>query len=79
MDDRVKVNMGCEITTEAPTGITLTIVAHLQLLQADPAVVPFRSKLEEKHEGFSCVVSLIASLVADLTKESQVAKVEEDH
>ena len=31
------------------------------------------------NEGFSGVVSLIGSLVADLAKESQEAKVEEDH
>merc|ERR1711916_164025 len=76
-DDRVYVNMGGEITTAAPTGIAGTNVPQVQLLQADPAAEPFTSKLEKNHEGFNGVVSLIGSLVADLAKESQEAKVEE--
>jgi len=78
-DDRIYVNMGGEITTAAPTGIAGTNVARVQLLQADPVSEPFSSKLEKNHEGYSGVVSLIGSLVADLAKESQEAKVEEDH
>ena len=34
---------------------------------------PFLSKLKKKHEGY------IGSLIADLTKESKDAKVDEDH
>ena len=41
--------------------------------------MPFSSKLEKNHEGYSGVLSLIGSLVADLAKESQEATVEEDH
>merc|ERR1712136_673443 len=78
-DDRIYVNMGGEITTAAPTGIAGTNVARVQLLQADPVSEPFSSKLEKNHEGYSGVVSLIGSLVADLAKESQEAKVDEDH
>ena len=71
--------MGGEITTAAPTGIAGTNVARVQLLQAAPESEPFSSKLQKNHEGHSGVLSLIGSLVADLTKESQEAKVEEDH
>ena len=78
-DDRIYVNMGGEITTAAPTGIAGTNVARVQLLQADPVSEPFSSKYQKNHEGFSGVVSLIGSLVADLAKESQEAKVDEDH
>ena len=78
-DDRIYVNMGGEITTAAPTGIAGTNVARVQLLQADPVSERFSSKYQKNHEGFSGVVSLIGSLVADLAKESQEAKVEEDH
>jgi len=78
-DDRTYVNMGGEITTAAPTGIAGTNVARVQLLQADPVAEPFTSKLDKNHEGFNGVASLIGSLVADLTKESQESKVEEDH
>merc|ERR1712135_95438 len=67
-DDRIYVNMGGEITTAAPTGIAGTNVAHVQLSQADPVSEPFSSKLEKNHEGYSGVVSLIGSLVADLAK-----------
>jgi len=78
-DDHIYVNMGGEITTAAPKGIAGTNVARVQLLQADPVSEPFSSKYQKNHEGFSGVVSLIGSLVADLAKESQEAKVEEDH
>ena len=78
-DDRMYVNMGGEITTAAPTGIAGTNVARVQLLQAAPASEPFSSKLQKNHEGYSGVLSLIGSLVADLAKESHEAKVEEDH
>merc|ERR1711916_205586 len=78
-DDRIYVNMGGEITTAAPTGIAGTNVARVQLLQADPVSEPFSSRLEKNREGYSGVVSLIGSLVADLAKESQEAKVEEEH
>merc|ERR1712136_436780 len=78
-DDHIYVNMGGEITTAAPKGIAGTNVARVQLLQADPVSEPFSSKYQKNHEGFSGVVSLIGSLVADLAKESQAAKVEEDH
>ena len=71
--------MGGEITTVAPTGIAGTNVAHVQLLQADPAAEPFTSKLEKNHEGFNGVASLIGSLIDDLAKESQEANVEEVH
>ena len=72
-------NMGGEITTAAPTGIAGTNVARVQLLQADPVSEPFSSKLGKDHEGYSGVVSLIGSLVADLAKESQESKVDEEH
>merc|ERR1719434_220613 len=78
-DDRTYVSMGGEITTVAPTGIAGTNVARVKLLQADPVAAPFTSKLEKNHEGFNGVSSLIGSLIADLAKESQEAKVEEDH
>ena len=78
-DDRIYVNMGGEITTAAPTGIAGTNVARVQLLQADPVSEPFSSKLEKNHEGYSGVVSLIGSLVADLATESQESKVDEEH
>merc|ERR1712136_291094 len=78
-DDRTYVSMGGEITTAAPTGIAGTNVARVKLLQADPVAAPFTSKLEKNHEGFNGVSSLIGSLIADLAKESQEAKVEEDH
>ena len=73
------VNMGGEITAAAPTGIAGTNVARVQLLQAAPVSEPSSSKLEKNHEGYSGVLSLIGSLVADLAKESQEANVEEDH
>ena len=44
-----------------------------------PCPEPFSSKLEKNHEGYSGVLALIGSLVADLAKESKEAKVEEDH
>merc|ERR1719259_1128225 len=68
--------MGGEITTVAPTGIAGTNVAHVQLLQADPAAEPFTSKLEKNHEGFNGVASLIGSLIADLAKESAQSRAE---
>ena len=52
---------------------------RLQLLQADRVVVPFTSKLGKNEQGFNDLASLIESLIADLGKESQEAKVEEDH
>ena len=52
---------------------------RVQMLQVDPVAEPFTSKLEKNEQGFKGVASLIGSLVADLTKESQEAKVEEDH
>ena len=51
----------------------------VQLLQADRVAEPFTSKLEKKQQGFNGVASLIGSLIADLAKESQEAKAEEDH
>ena len=41
--------------------------------------MPFTSKLGNNHEGFFRVALFIGSLVADLVKESQEAKVEEAH
>ena len=38
----------------------------------------FTSKLEKNHEGYSGVTSLIGFLIADLAKESQEAKVDEE-
>ena len=70
------VNMGGEISTAAPTGIAGTSVARVQLLQADPVSEPFSSKLGKNQEGYSGILALIGS---DLAKESQEAKVEEDH
>ena len=78
-DDRMYVNMGGEITSAALTGIAGMNVARVQLLQADPVSEPFSSKLEKNHEGYSGVLAVIGSLVADLAKESQEAKVEENH
>ena len=40
---------------------------------------PFTLKLEENHEGYNGVVSLTGSLIADLAKDTQEAKVEEGH
>ena len=71
--------MGGEITAAAPKGIAGTNVARVQLLQADPMSEPFSCKLEKNHEGYSGVLSLIGSLVADLVNQSQEAEVEEDH
>jgi len=51
----------------------------VQLLQAHPVSEPFSFKLEKDYDGHSGVVLLIGSLVANLAKESQEAKVEEDH
>jgi len=51
---------------------------RVQLLQVGPVAEPFTSKLEKNEQGFNGVASLIGSLVADLAKESQEAKVEED-
>ena len=39
---------------------------------------PLTSKLEKNHAGYSGVISLSGSLIADLAKESQKAKLEED-
>ena len=51
----------------------------MQLLQADHVTEPYTSKPEKNEQGFNDVASLIGSLIADLAKESQEAKVEEDH
>ena len=51
----------------------------MQLLQADRVAEPHTSKLEKNEQGFNDVASLIGSLIADLAKESQEPKVEEDH
>ena len=45
------VNVGGDLATAAPTGIAGTNVARVQLVQADPAVESFTSKLENIHEG----------------------------
>ena len=78
-EDREYVNMGGEITIVAPTGVGGTHVARLHLLQAVPVAEPLTSKLEKDHEGFNGVSSLIGSLFADLAKETQEAKVDEEH
>ena len=72
-EDREYVNMGGEITTAAPTGVGGTHVARLHLLQADPVAEPFTSKLEEVHEGFNGVSSLIGScsLISQRRRRSQ--------
>ena len=75
-DDRIYVNMGGEVATAAPAGFAGTRV--VQLFQAD-APDPFASELEKNHEGYGGVTSLAGSLIADLAKESQEAKVEQDH
>ena len=78
-DDRVYVNMGCEVTTAALAGIVSAYLGRFQMLRAVPAVVPFTSKLGKNHEEFFGVALFIGSLVADRVKESQEAKVEEAH
>ena len=70
--------MGGEITTAAPTGVGGTHFARLHVVQAVPVVEPFTSELEEDHEGFNGVLSLNGSLIADLAKETQEAKVDEE-
>ena len=51
----------------------------MQLLQANRVAEPYTSKLEKNEQGFNGVASLIGPLIADLAKELQEAKVEEDH
>ena len=48
----------------------------MQLLKADPVSEHFTFQLEENHEGYNCVVSLTGSLIADLAKDTQEAKVD---
>ena len=52
---------------------------RVQLLQADRVAEPYTSKLEKNEQGFNDLASLIGTLIADLAKESQEAKVEDDH
>ena len=42
-------------------------------------LLPYTSKLEKIEQGFNDLASLIGTFIADLAKESQEAKVEEDH
>ena len=51
----------------------------VQLLQADPVVDAFTSKLGKNHEGLNGVAVSIGSLTADLAKEPTEAKAEEEH
>ena len=51
----------------------------VQLLQADPVVDAFTSKLGKNHEGLNGVAVSIGSLIADLAKEPTEAKAEEEH
>ena len=50
-------------------------VARVKLLQEETVVELFTSKLEENHDGYSGIASLIGSSIADLAKESQEVKV----
>ena len=74
-DVRNFVKMGGEITTEAMSVITGTNVPHEQVVQDGPVVEPSFSKLEKGEHVFT--VRFAHSVL--IAKESQEAKMEEDH